>query len=74
MVLMDFIRDNWGIISLVSISLIQVANTITKHFSNYSGLAKAMLVLTELLSFLTSKDVKDSVFKLPATSKKPSEV
>lgn len=67
------IQEHWLLYSTLAFMLIQLLNMLTKHFSNYAGLKKGSLLIIELLSFLTSKDVKDRIFKLPITSKSPKK-
>jgi len=60
---MEFLNENWVYILIGIVALSKVLNTITKHFSEYKGLAKVCVFIIDLLDALKStpapKFVKD---------------
>jgi hypothetical protein len=61
--------DLWLGIGIIVPSLI---NSVTKHYSQYKGLAKVLTFVSELFSFVVSREVDShSGLKLPFTSKRP---
>ncbi len=69
---MNWIVSHWELIGTIVTFLILLLNAATKFFSAYTGVAKVLLVIVEVLSFLKSKDV-DGLFKFPFTIKPPND-
>lgn len=56
------------IIPAIGYIIINILNTITKHYTEYKGLVRVLLFLVEIVSMLTSKNTL-AMFKWPGTYK-----
>jgi hypothetical protein len=61
----------WPQILICVPMIISIINAATNHWSNQKGVVKVLTFITEILSFLASKDVQGAL-KIPFLSKKPS--
>lgn len=66
--ILNWLGENWLLLTIIVGVVIQVAQLVTKHFGNYTGVKKTMLLIIELLSIFVSKDV-EGVVKAPLTNK-----
>lgn len=60
----QWVTDNWVVILAVLVALTNVLNAATNHWSNYSGLKRFALFMSEVVSVLASKD-SSKVLKVP---------
>lgn len=73
--LIIFLGEHWGTMAMVAGVVISIINAFSKHWTAQDKWYKKMFFwITEILSFLSSAEVKDGKFvqfKMPLTSKKP---
>lgn len=65
---LDWLGENWLLLTIVVGVVIQIIQLVSKHFGNYTGVKKVCLFVVELLSIFVSKDV-EGVVKPPLTNK-----
>jgi hypothetical protein len=65
-----WVELHWAIVSLAAWAIINVMNSITRHWGSKQGVVKFCLFLTEMLSVFTSKDAPGWV-KLPFVNVPP---
>jgi hypothetical protein len=68
---LQWIQTNWLLVTFVAYVILSVANKLTKYYNENEGVKKVLGLVIELASFVTSKEVKDQIFKLPLTKKAP---
>jgi hypothetical protein len=67
---MEWVSANWGLIAILLYIAINIINAATKHWSEHTGVVKALLFITECLSVL--KSAGDGLkLKLPGPGAKP---
>lgn len=69
---MEWIQEHALILSAALLAVINILNAVSEHYSKKKpGLARALLLIAELLSVLPSKGSEEKV-KLPGVSKPPA--
>lgn len=68
----DWMTANWYIVSAVALLLIAVSNSLTKHWSGNTKLARVLTWISEMLSPFTSKNVP-GWWKWPFESVSPGD-
>lgn len=72
--LTQFITENWVVISVVLVILVQILQLATKRFSEHEGFTKVALFIADVLSIFTPKGDEDKLLKLPFVPSKTKEV
>lgn len=66
------VAPHWEFAIIVAVALVNILNGITKHYtSQKSKTARVLTKITEVLSFVSSKDVA-GIFKAPLKDKRPN--
>ncbi len=55
----------------IAVVLLSLINAVTTHYSLHTGVRKALLFISEMLSICTSAGVVDALMKPPFTSRRP---
>jgi len=72
----NWLTENWELITFIALILINVVNALTKHFGEHAGVKKVLLFITEMLSLIASSGkttTNGSKLKAPLTSAETNE-